>query len=133
MSYPEKIDTFTTKLNKKDPPYAINDEEIVLLNGKWEGIMVHDNVLEDTIEIYTLPNRQGSRVLNYTFDKQGWKLYLKVFNQSEKVYLTYETYGDQVEADDINGLQKSIVDTQTELERYKREGIIDGGYFLRRG
>jgi len=35
------------------------------------------------------------------------------------VYITYETQGDTVEAEDINILQESIVNTQTEIDRYK--------------
>lgn len=105
MGFIKTLYDFINKLNKKDPPYVITDEELTLASGKWEGFMSHDNVLEETIEIYTLPERQGSKILNYTIDKQDWKIYLKVFNQSEKVYLTYETYGDTVEAEDINKLQ----------------------------
>jgi len=36
-----------------------------------------------------------------------------------------------VEADDVNVLQDAITATQTELERYKSEGVVDGGTFER--
>ena len=105
MGFIKDIYKFIAKLNKREPPYVITDEEITLIDGKWEGFMSHDNVLEETIEIYTLLGRQGSKVLNYTINKQEWKIYLKVFSQEEKVYISYETYGDTVEAEDINMLQ----------------------------
>jgi hypothetical protein len=47
------------------------------------------------------------------------------------VYVTYETPGDTVEADDVNQLQTGLTATQRELERYKQAGQIDGGSFRR--
>ena len=103
----KQIYNFIARLNKKDNPYTIVDEQVTLTEGKWEGFLAHDQVIEKTIEIYTLPNKEGERVLAYTLDKKEevWKTYLKVFSQSEALYITYETYGDTVEAEDINQLQ----------------------------
>lgn len=114
----KQIYNFVARLNKRDQPYIIADEQITLEAGKWEGFLEHDHVLEKTIEIYTLPNKEGERVLAYTLDKKEevWKTYLKVFSQSDALYITYETYGDMVEAEDINKLQGAA---------YYLENLID--------
>ncbi|MBC8581706.1 hypothetical protein H8718_19725, partial [Lachnospiraceae bacterium NSJ-12] len=75
------------------------------------------------IEIYTLPNKEGERVLAYTLDKKEevWKTYLKVFSQSEVLYITYETYGDTVEAEDINQLQGAAYYLENFIENVKNK------------
>ncbi|MNO03563.1 hypothetical protein D3C81_2243080 [compost metagenome] len=56
---------------------------------------------------------------------------IRIFAEVPEVYVTYETPGDTVEADDINVLQWGLTATQSELERYKAAGRIDGGSFRR--
>ena len=57
---------FIAKLNKREAPYVISDEVFVLTDGKGEGILAHDNINEKTLEIFTQPQRQGTKILNYT-------------------------------------------------------------------
>ncbi|MNI95604.1 hypothetical protein D3C73_1538990 [compost metagenome] len=54
-----------------------------------------------------------------------------MFADVPEVYVTYETPGDTVEADDINLLQSGLTAAQSEIERYKIAGLIDGGSFKR--
>lgn len=113
---------FVEKLNKKQEGVYVIEEEKTVIDGIWEGYLNHDNVNHETIYIYTGPKLSGEKVENYfisTPSETPWKTYLKVFSESEKIYITYETSGDQVEAEDINRMQESIVDTRTELEQYK--------------
>ena len=119
----KQIYNFIARLNKRDNPYTIVDEQVTLTEGKWEGFLVHDQVIEKTIEIYTLPNKEGERVLAYTLDKKEevWKTYLKVFSQSEVLYITYETYGDTVEAEDINQLQGAAYYLENFIENVKNK------------
>lgn len=119
----KQIYNFIARLNKKDNPYTIVDEQVTLTEGKWEGFLAHDQVIEKTIEIYTLPNKEGERVLAYTLDKKEevWKTYLKVFSQSEVLYITYETYGDTVEAEDINQLQGAAYYLENFIENVKNK------------
>lgn len=134
MAYPEAVDRFIEKLNKANTVYVIQDEELILENGVFEGELAHDNVKNDSVMVFTGPKMSGERIENFFLSipsNAPWKRIIKVFSNAPKVYVTYETTGDQVEADDINAVQNSIVATQTELERYKREGIIDGGTFER--
>ena len=119
----KQIYNFIARLNKRDNPYTIVDEQVILTEGKWEGFLAHDQVIEKTIEIYTLPNKEGERVLAYTLDKKEevWKTYLKVFSQSEVLYITYETYGDTVEAEDINQLQGAAYYLENFIENVKNK------------
>ena len=119
----KQIYNFIARLNKRDNPYTIVDEQVTLTEGKWEGFLAHDQVIEKTIEIYTLPNKEGERVFAYTLDKKEevWKTYLKVFSQSEALYITYETYGDTVEAEDINQLQGAAYYLENFIENVKNK------------
>lgn len=119
----KQIYNFIARLNKRDNPYTIVDEQVLLTDGKWEGFLEHDQVIEKTIEIYTLPNKGGERVFAYTLDKKEevWKTYLKVFSQSEALYITYETYGDTVEAEDINQLQGAAYYLENFIENVKNK------------
>ena len=134
MSYPARIDTFNAKINKKINGAYVIEEESEVVNGVWEGFLKHDNANIASIQIFTGSRLSGEQIQNYFVsvpEEMPWKRHLKVFAQVEKVYVTYETPGDQVEAEDINTLQDAITNTQKEIERYKKFGIIDGGSFIR--
>ena len=131
MSYPARIDTFNAKINKKINGVYVIEEEIEVVNGVWEGFLKHDNANIASIQIFTGSRLSGEQIHNYFVsipDETPWKRHLKIFSSS-KVYVTYETPGDQVEAEDINTLQEAITNTQAEIERYKDSGLIDGGTF----
>ena len=103
---------FVEKLNKRDDDFYIIEEEKSIVDGKWEGVLNHDNVNHISITIYTGPNFTGEKIDNYyisTPTETPWKTYLKVFSHSEKIYITYESQGDQVEAEDINLVQDEMV------------------------
>ena len=122
MTYPEAVDRFVEKLNKADTVYVIEDEELVLEDGVFEGELAHDNVKNESVMVFTGPKMSGERIENFFLSipsNAPWKRVIKVFSDAPKVYVTYETTGDQVEAEDINRVQESIVNTQTEVERYK--------------
>lgn len=122
MTYPEAVDRFVEKLNKADTVYVIEDEELVLEDGVFEGELAHDNVKNESVMVFTGPKMSGERIENFFLSipsNAPWKRIIKVFANAPKVYVTYETTGDQVEAEDINRVQESIVNTQKEVERYK--------------
>jgi hypothetical protein len=133
--YPENIDQFSPKLNKKqDGDVYTIEEELPITAGKFEGFLAHDNIVNSTVKVYTGPKFSGDEVKTWTLSiptDTPWRCIIKVFSNTPRVYVTYETPGDTVEADDVNVLQDAITATQTELERYKADGIIDGGTFNR--
>ncbi len=104
---------FVPKLNRRKKAYVVSDEVMPLAGGRAAGFLQHDNVNAGTIEIYTRPQRGGERVLNYTAEVREdaeWKLWIQVFASEEQVYISYETKGDTVEANDINQLQAAVID-----------------------
>jgi len=112
---------FVEKLNKKQEGVYVIEEEKTIVDGIWEGYLNHDNVNRESIYIYTGSKLTGEKVENYfisTPSEMPWKTHLKVFSESEKIYITYETTGDQVEAEDINLVQGVLVD---EIERATSE------------
>jgi hypothetical protein len=135
MGYPEQIDLFQDKLNKKanGGSYVI-EERLPLENGMYSGVLAHDNINNQTVAVYTGSQYSGIELRNFTVsfpDEAPWRRLIKIFADVPEVYVTYETPGDTVEAEDINGLQMSLIAVQTEIERYKSKGQIDGGSFRR--
>lgn len=115
---------FVSKLNKRDSPYVISNEVFTLASGKAEGFLAHDNVIDKSLEVYTLPDKGGERVLSYVLDKIDgfeWRQYIKIFSSAEVVYVFYECYGDMVEAEDVNVLQGALVDLDNDLKANIRD------------
>lgn len=118
---------FVEKLNRKQEGVYVIEEEKDITDGKWEGYLDHDNVNHETIYIYTGPKLTGEKIENYfisTPSETPWKTHIKAFSESDTIYITYETVGDQVEAEDINSINQRFDD-------YRENGVIDGGSFLR--
>ncbi|WP_432406742.1 hypothetical protein [Wukongibacter sp. M2B1] len=123
MSYPQNIDEFIQKLNKRDEGYVI-EEDITIVDGVFEGLLAHDNIKDSSINVYTGSQYTGEKIDSFIISipsETPWKRIIKIFTSNPKVYVIYETTGDQVEAEDINRLQDSIVATQIELDKYKED------------
>lgn len=122
MGYPQNIDSFSNKLNKLDNNTYVIEEIIDLKDGVYEGELQHDNISLASINVYTGSKLTGTKVKNFIISTPSsalWKTNIKVFSDISPVYITYETTGDTVEADDINKVQDSIVKVETEVDRYK--------------
>lgn len=138
--YPSEVDKFTEKLNRLDNNTYVIEEEVSLVNGVYEGDLQHDNVSLNSINVYTGTKLTGDKITNFivsTPSQTPWRKSIKIFSNSEKVYISYETPGDTVEAEDINKLQECIVAIETELNRHEedlsvhfRNYSIDGGSFV---
>jgi hypothetical protein len=132
MAYPESIDKYIEKLNKKpDGSVYVIEEEITIVEGKYEGILAHDNVTAGTIKVYTGSKMTGNEIKSFFVSvpaETPWKRFIKIFADTAAVYVTYETAGDTVEADDINALQEGMRESQKELDRYKayNDSLIAG-------
>lgn len=135
MGYPEQIDVFQDKLNKKanGGSYVV-EEKLLLSGGVYSGLLAHDNINNQTLSVYTGSRYTGTELQNYSLsfpDEAPWRRIIRIYADVPEVYVTYETPGDTVEADDVNQLQAGLTATQSELERYKKAGLIDGGSFRR--
>ena len=123
MAYPNHIDQFPAKLNKKtDGSLYVMEEKLLITEGKYEGLLAHDNITNSSIRVYTGSKLTGQEIINYIISvpaETPWRRHIKVFADSPVVYVTYETPGDTVEANDVNGLQEAVTATQEEVERYK--------------
>lgn len=128
MAYPERLDSFQDKLNKKtDGSIYVIEEKIQLKEGKHEKLLAHDNINNSTIRVFTGAKLTGDEITDFTISvpaETPWRRVIRLFSEEETVYITYETQGDTVEADDINVLQDSITATQAEIERYKIENNV---------
>ncbi|RAU98120.1 phosphoglucomutase [Paenibacillus sp. YN15] len=133
MVYPEQKDVFVAKLNKKqDGGVYVIDEQVQLADGAYEGLLAHDNAVNSTVKVFTGPKLTGLEITSWTLStpaEMPWQRRIRIFAEAPVVYVSYETPGDQVEADDVNALQEAVMATQAELDRYMAEGIVDGGSF----
>ncbi|GCD10600.1 hypothetical protein [Clostridium tagluense] len=128
--YPQNIDKFIEKLNKLENNIYVLEEEVTIANGVYEGELEHDNVSLPSISVYTGSKLTGNKIENFilsTPSKTPWKKEIKIFSNMDKVYITYQTQGDTVEAEDINKLQESVVNTQTEAISYKSNNNLEVG------
>ena len=94
------------------------EEEIHVVNGVYESDLIHDNITHDTIAVYTGSKCTGKKINSFAISTPSlapWKTHIKIFTSENVVYVTYETVGDTVEADDINFVQDAINDTQKAL------------------
>lgn len=122
-----KVSKFSEKLNKLEKNYYVIEEEIIVVDGVFEGELAHDNINVKSINVYTGSKLTGEKIDNYilsTPSKTPWRKSIKIFANVEKVYISYETPGDTVEAGDINELQSCIIKTQEEVNRYEEVNDI---------
>ncbi|WP_455821397.1 hypothetical protein [Clostridium butyricum] len=127
------ITQFNSKLNKLDGNIYTIEEVINPIAGVYEKELAHDNVEVNTINIYTGSKLTGTKINTYTTSTPSltpWKTIIKIFSTEPVLYVTYETTGDTVEAEDVNNLQDVLNETQralnTEIDRaLKKEKQIE--------
>lgn len=113
-----EVSVFTEKLNKVEGNVYVMEEEAHLTDGVYEAELAHDNVNVATLSVYTGPKLTGERIQSYTLSTPSmtpWKKIIRIFGAAPLVYISYETEGDTVEADDINRVQLCLTETQTAL------------------
>lgn len=113
-----EVSNFNEKLNKLDGKIYTIEEVVCPIDGIYEGELIHDNVNLKTLNVYTGSKLTGDKINSYSTSTPSltpWKTVIKIFSNKIPLYISYETTGDQVEAEDINKLQNSVVDTQENL------------------
>ena len=113
------MNNFTDKLNFIPGNIYTVEEEVKIVGGVYENDLIHDNIAQDTIAVFTGSKCTGKRINSYAISTPSlapWKTHIKIFTSEKVVYVTYETVGDTVEADDINSVQDAINDTQKALK-----------------
>ncbi|NFO10550.1 hypothetical protein FDB29_05450 [Clostridium botulinum] len=112
------ISKFNEKFNKIEGNTYVIEEKIELNNESYERELVHDNINVKTLNIYTGSKLTGDKIETYSTSTPSltpWKTIIKIFSKITPLYISYETVGDQVEAEDINKLQDTVVFTQQNL------------------
>ncbi|WP_252243549.1 MULTISPECIES: hypothetical protein [unclassified Clostridium] len=112
------ISKFNEKFNKIEGNTYVIEEKIELNNESYERELVHDNINVKTLNIYTGSKLTGDKIETYSTSTPSltpWKTIIKIFSKVTPLYISYETVGDQVEAEDINKLQDTLVFTQQNL------------------
>ena len=113
-----ELTKFGQKLNKLDGNIYTIEEEVNLVNGVYEADLEHDNINVNTLSVYTGSMCTGDKINTYKITTPSltpWRKHIKVYSSEPTLYITYETAGDTIEADDINDLQDVIGETQTAI------------------
>lgn len=116
------IDRYAAKLNKVEGKTYVIEEAVNTVGGVYENELDHDNAEVGTINVYTGSKLTGTKVDNVIISVPGdapWKRRVRILSSAETVYISYETPGDTVEADDINRVQDGIVRTQEALQEHR--------------
>ncbi|WP_271814167.1 hypothetical protein [Clostridium beijerinckii] len=112
------ITKFNEKLNRISGNVYTIEEEVIPVNGVYEATLIHDNVTTSTINVYTGSKLTGDKINTYSSSTPSltpWKTIIKIFSNAPKLYISYESTGDQIEAEDVNKLQDAVVETQESL------------------
>ncbi|MFL0165587.1 hypothetical protein [Candidatus Clostridium helianthi] len=113
-----EVSKFNEKLNKVDNNIYVIEEIVTPVKGIYEAELIHDNANLSTLNVYTGAKLTGDKISNYSTSTPSltpWKTIIKIFSDKSPLYISYETTGDQVEAEDINNLQDAVVETQESL------------------
>ena len=114
-----ELSVFHNKLNKVDGNAYVIEEEIHMpSSGIYDDELQHDNIVDNTLSVYTGPTLTGEQIQSYALSTPSmapWKRTIRIQTDAPVVYITYETVGDTVEADDINRVQDAIVGTQNKV------------------
>ncbi len=113
-----EVSRFVEKLNKVAGNVYVIEEEVHLTDGAYEAVLEHDNINPATLAVFTGPKLTGERVQSYALSTPSltpWKKVIRVYADVPVVYISYETDGDMVEAEDINRVQDEIGMTQEAL------------------
>lgn len=97
--------------------YTIEEEREVK-DGIYEAPLKHDNINQSTLNVYTGSKLTGKKITTYALSTPSltpWKKVIKVFTNEPVIYISYETDGDTVEAEDMNLVQDTIILTQEAL------------------
>ena len=121
------VSKFTEKFNRIEGNSYIHEEEVTVTNNVYNGQLEHDNINPKTLAVYTGPSLTGQKITNYflsTPTLAPWKYKIRIYAENvEKLYISYTTDGDQVEAEDINNLQKEIIRTQEAVNTEENRAI----------
>lgn len=94
--------------------YDVEEQIAVPESGKYDAMLRHDNVDDNTVQVWTGTGLTGSKIpfILSAPAERPFKRRIEFSTASAAAYITYECAGDQVEAEDINNLQDEVRKTQ---------------------
>lgn len=113
-----EICKFDEKRNRVKGRTYVVEEEAVLTDGTYEAPLRHDNIVEATLCVYTGKKLTGQKIESYALSTPTlapWKRIIRIYADAPVVYISYETEGDTVEAEDVNRMQEELTKTQEAL------------------
>ena len=112
------ITKFSEKLNKLEGNVYTIEEVVNPVAGVYEADLGHDNVEPNTINVYTGSKCTGNKINSFVISTPSltpWKIHIIIYSSEPTLYITYESIGDTIEANDINNVQEAINDSQKAL------------------
>lgn len=113
-----KLSVFKNLLNKVgDNVYTVEEHIQMPSNGIYTAELEHDNINDNSLAVFSGPDMSGQSI-SFTLttpESATWKRTIRIETDFPEVYISYETIGDQVEADDINFVHNEIIRTQNIL------------------
>ncbi len=112
------ITNFNEKYNKLDGNIYTVEEIVNPVNGIYEALLIHDNVTKSTVNVYTGSRLTGDKINTFVLSTPSltpWKYSIRILSNISPLYISYETTGDEIEAEDINNLQDAVNNTQNAL------------------
>ncbi len=114
------------------------DEEKVIVNGVWEGVLNHGQVNHSSILIYRDKKLNGTRVLNYSLVKDvDNKTRIRINGSDGSVFITYETMEeilpvrDEKASEEVEGisvdrlyLEKELVKKADKVNTFTKEEVV---------
>ena len=126
-NFPNDIDRFKAKLEKSSSSYLVKNEKFTLNTVGELYNLIHDNIDEEKEVI--VKDKNGERVESLHLIKDVHKPWRYSLVMSDSIlpgnyYVTYYTYGDEMNSADYNDLSSAIANTQEkviELEKTVKE------------
>lgn len=119
-----EVKNFVKRLDKiSGNTYSIEEKITMPSSGKYSGYLQHDNVNDDTVQVWTGTGYTGSKI-NYSLtapSERPFKRQIEFSTTAGTAYISYECTGDTVESEDINELQDEVVKTQSYLNTVASE------------
>lgn len=116
------ITKFSNKLNKIENNVYTIEEEVNLVDNVYDAELEHDNIDPNSISVYTGSKLTGQQITTWNKSIPSLnpcRTNIKIYSTITPLYITYETIGDTVEANDVNDVQDAIIYTQNESNAEK--------------
>ncbi|MDY6340726.1 MAG: hypothetical protein SPL54_00470 [Lachnospiraceae bacterium] len=110
-----ELSNFEEKYNYNSGSAYEVEEKVTVVNGAADHTLSHGNVVEDSILVYTGAKQSGSQITSFTTSTvpgRAWRTAVHITTSESEVYVSYESTGDTVDAEDVNEIHTAIKEAQ---------------------